>query len=140
YVSTARAIFREEAPREYLQLTLDEGAVEQAADLWREIGEGWTPRTWKSSDLELELARAVESTHPDIAADIYAAEAGMLAESGGRDSYRRAVELLERSRQLLGRADRGERWAQIRDDFVGDHGTKRSLMEMMESAGLRVES
>ena len=136
YVETARAILRDEAPRGFLRLALEEGDLQAAVDIWREIAGEWTPRTWKSSDLELELARATESVAPEIAADIYAAEAGMLAKSGGRDSYRRAVDLLERCERILGEADREQRWLELRDGFVGEHGSKRTLVEMMESAGL----
>lgn len=139
YITTAREILREQAPREFLRLALDEGAIDDAVERWREIGGDWTPRTWQSSDLELELARAIESSYPETAADIYAAEADMLAESGGRDSYRRAVELLERSRRLLVGADRDEQWGQIRDAFVGRHASKRVLAEMMESNGFTTE-
>jgi uncharacterized Zn finger protein len=87
---------------------------------------------WRSDDAGLRVARAVSSTHPERAIDIYRAAAEKLMERAKPDAYMEAGGLLRRVRDLLHTSKRSSEWPAVLTELRESHRRKRRLMEVLD--------
>jgi uncharacterized Zn finger protein len=82
--------------------------------------------------VELRVARAVASTHPERAIEIYRAAAERLIERAKPDAYAEAGGLLRRVREILDGSGRSSEWPEILAEVREFHRRKRRLMEVLD--------
>jgi len=87
---------------------------------------------WRSGDAELRVARAVASTHPERAIEIYRAAAERLIERAHPNAYAEAGGLLRRVREILDASGRSSEWPAILAEVRESHRRKRRLMEVLD--------
>ncbi len=87
---------------------------------------------WRSDDAELRVARAVGSTHPERALEIYRAAAERLIDRGHPNAYAEAGGLLRRVREILDASGRSSEWPEIVAEVRESHRRKRRLMEVLD--------
>ena len=87
---------------------------------------------WRSDDAGLRVARAVASTHPERAIEIYHAAAEKLIERAKPDAYVEAGGLLRRVRDLLHASKRSSEWPAVLAELRKSHRRKRRLMEVFD--------
>ena len=111
-----------------VEILLDEQAVDEA---WAEAQSGGChARLW------LQLAAAREKPHPADALQVYQERVTQVIPQGGQTAYKEAVELLKKVRKLLGRLDRKEEFPAYCAQVRAAHGKKRSLLRLLDEAGL----
>ena len=87
---------------------------------------------WRSDDVDLRVARAVSSTHPERAIDMYHAAALKLIERANPDAYVEAGGLLRRVGELLHTSKRSSEWPALIAEVRESHRRKRRLMEVLD--------
>jgi len=87
---------------------------------------------WRSDDAGLRVARAVASTHPERAIEIYHAAAEKLIERTKPDAYVEAGGLLQSVRDLLHASKRSSEWPAVIAGIRESHRRKRRLMEVLD--------
>ena len=87
---------------------------------------------WRSGDVNLRVAEAVASTHPDRAIEIYIAAAEGLIDQTKPDAYVSAGALLRRVRDLLRNSRRSREWPKLLAGIREKHRRKRRLMEVLD--------
>jgi len=90
------------------------------------------PSFWRSDDAGLRVARAVASTHPERAVDIYHAAAERLIERAKPDAYVEAGGFVRRVRELLHASKRSSEWPAVLTELREPHRRKRRLMEVLD--------
>lgn len=134
----ALEMLREDAPRAFLQYTLDREEVDETAvEVWEREFAPRSHETWRARDLELELADRLAERRPDVSVRIWREEIASLLEAGGPDGARRAAELLDRIRSALEESGEDEQWRSIREQFVTGAEAGTHWSEALEEAGLR---
>lgn len=86
-----------------------------------------------SAELWLALAERLEAERPDAALEIYQAQIHPLVETGRKDGYERAAELLRKVRVLFGRVGRGAELAAYLDDVRTRHRRKRNFIKLLDA-------
>lgn len=107
-----------------VQILLDEGDVEAAWDIARELGCG--RHEW------LDLARRREEAHPDDSVAVYQREAETSIETKRNEGYADGVALMERVQATLERDGRREEWRTYLWDVRARHGRKRNLIKLLD--------
>jgi len=87
---------------------------------------------WRSDDAELRVARAVASTHPVRAVEIYRAAAERLIDRAHPNAYAEAGGLLRHVREILDASGRSSEWPEIVAEVRESHRRKRRLMEVLD--------
>jgi uncharacterized Zn finger protein len=94
-------------------------------------GWGTHPLGW-----EARVAAAAEAEFPDEAIRIYQRLADRLIATRGRGNYQTATEHLERIKQILTGAERGDAWATLIGELRDRNKTLRALREELDKRGL----
>ncbi len=87
---------------------------------------------WHSDDAEVRVARAVASTHPERAIEIYRAAAERLIDRAHPNAYAEAGGLLRRVREILDASGRSSKWPEIVAEVRESHRRKRRLMDVLD--------
>jgi len=86
----------------------------------------------RSDDAELRVARAVASTHPQRAIEIYRRAAERIIVRAHPDAYAEAGGLLRRVREILDASGRSSEWPEILAGVRESHRRKRRLIEVLD--------
>ena len=85
----------------------------------------------------LEVAEAVEKTHPDRAIEIYRELAENTAAMTNTRAYSEVADYLNRVKRLLTQAGKVSEWKHLIEEFRGKHKRKRRLMEILDRSDER---
>jgi uncharacterized Zn finger protein len=88
--------------------------------------------SWRWDEADMRVARAVASTHPERAIEIYRAAAERLIDHAHPNAYADAGALLRRVREVLGASGRSSEWPKIVAQVRESHRRKRRLMEVLD--------
>jgi uncharacterized Zn finger protein len=132
------AICYDEKPGELVRYYLKSEDNERAIEVWTEVRENKQGRFRKTTNrLDLELAEAVEETHPDTAVDVYLEKAQSLIDRRGRSKYQSACEHLSTVKNILLQHSRGGDWQKLRGKIIEQHDQLPAFKDEMKKAGLR---
>lgn len=112
---------------ELIRIYLDEGEIEQAIQALESRGKQRFVLGW--GNVDLEVAKQAEKSHPEAAIRIYQAAAERRIAGRGRDSYREACSLLKKAKQLYSALDRDDYWKEYRQELLHQHRSLRALQE-----------
>lgn len=90
-----------------------------------------------SEDLWLDLARRRERAHPEDALPIYQRAVKSALQTGSGWGYQRAVEHLQRIRDLMKRTGQSREFAAYLASVRQEHKRKRNFMKLLEEADLK---
>ncbi len=114
------------------QIYLDEGEIDRALEAVR-AGRG---QDWSLRQVELQVARAAEATHPREAIRIYLDRAEQWIEHRGRASYQEAAEELQRARALYEQLGDLATWTRTIEGVRARHKHLWALKQELAAAGL----
>jgi uncharacterized Zn finger protein len=119
---------------ELIRIHLDEGNVGEAIPLFesrsrQSLAVGW-------ARVDLEIAKAAETSHPETALKIHRAEAERLIAGRGREQYKAACESLKHVLRLFKALGRQEDWTTYLATLRNQHRSLRAFQEELTRAGL----
>ena len=86
--------------------------------------------------VDLEVAQAAETSHPETSLPIYLGEAERLIATRGRENYQAACEYLQKVKRLFTAVGRKDDWLTRIATIRAQNRSLRALHEEMTRAGL----
>jgi uncharacterized Zn finger protein len=110
-----------------IEIALEEGDVARALEYLPLQREG---------RLDLQVARAAETSHPQAAIKIFCQRVERLIEARGRDNYRQAAVILQRVKDLHHQQNTPTRWNHLMAELRQQYARLPAFMDELDKAGL----
>lgn len=111
-----------------IQIALLEKRYDDAAALYQQLLQSGR---YRNTQLDNELAKAVQDTHPDLALQIWRTGAQRLIDEVKPSSYPGAAGYLMKMQRLYEKLGKDDTWAILLQQIRKEHKAKRRLMEVL---------